>query len=570
MNKPRALPSSRGLVRPALLVAVCWAIGLCLAHVAFATDGGLPAPVIADASVPDAGVAAPASDLPDADRQRRVRRYRDAAVDAPPDVMDAAIDAPIDAAPIDAPPPDAALDAPNAAVLEAQAQERAVDAPVVEAQPEGAPASTESTVFALKIIFGLAVLLALAYVGGHRRTLRLQERLGIRGAISAGFPFIALGVIAALPSVGILSGDVLPKLRPILQFGLGWIGFIIGAQLDIRVLDRVPAGSAYLMLIEALAPFAVVAAACGAVMTLGFGLPLTSLAAWRDIILLGTAAAMTAPRRFRGFANRTWYEGKGADALLAQLDEIVGVVGLLFMMAYFRDDTGAPVHLPGTWWLFITLGIGVVIGILIFAMIRVPRTGAEFLAVVLGVVAFASGLSGVLRLSPIVVCFVAGVLVTNFPNDQRASVFKILNHLERPLHLLFLMIAGAVWSVTDPRGWALVPLFVVARIAGKWLGIFAGKRVVGSELPSAFTESRGLVLPMSTLSIALVVSIERFRDPGLSWVVTAVIAGAVVTELIVGVLPDPEKQQPAPLANASGSLPRVPVDELDDGEEAPE
>jgi hypothetical protein len=69
---------------------------------------------------------------------------------------------------------------------------------------------------------------------------------------------------------------------------------------------------------------------------------------------------------------------------------------------------------------------------------------------------------------------------------------------------------------------------------------------------------------MSTLSIALVVSIERFRDPGLSWVVTAVIAGAVVTELIVGVLPDPDKPPLPPLANSSGSMPRPPVDELDE------
>mgnify|MGYP003345887960 CR=1 FL=1 len=65
-----------------------------------------------------------------------------------------------------------------------------------------------------------------------------------------------------------------------------------------------------------------------------------------------------------------------------------------------------------------------------------------FLAVVVGAIAFASGLAGYLRLSPIVICFLAGALVTNFPNDQRDSVFRILNHLERPLHLVFLMKIG--------------------------------------------------------------------------------------------------------------------------------
>ena len=64
-------------------------------------------------------------------------------------------------------------------------------------------------------------------------------------------------------------------------------------------------------------------------------------ATWRDMILLGTAAAMTAPRKFRGFANRTWHEGRGVDVLLGQLDELVGVIGLLFITAYFRDDAGS-------------------------------------------------------------------------------------------------------------------------------------------------------------------------------------------------------------------------------------
>lgn len=572
-------------MRRIVLVAICWCIGLALVvQLAFANDAGVAVPDAPTAGriAPDAGVlvpdaATPSVLAPDAfvvvqdalttralpEDARRRKRYRDAAVDAP---VDAAIDAPIDA-PLDAAVDAAVPDAPSAAALEAEAQERAVDAPVVETAPEGAPASKESTFFTLKIIFGLALLLALAYLGGHPRVLRIEERLGIRGAITAGFPFVALGVIASQPDVGILSADMLPKLRPLLQFGLGWIGFIIGAQLDIRVLDRVPTGSAYLILLEALAPFAVVATACGAVMTLGFGLPLDDLAVWRDIVLLGTAAAMTAPRRFRGFANRTWHEGRGADALLGQLDEIVGVAGLLFMMAYFRDDSASLVQLPGTWWLFIMLGIGVVVGVLVLALIRVPKSNAEFLAVVLGVLAFASGMSGVLRLSAIVVCFVAGVLVTNFPNEQRASVFKILNHLERPLHLLFLMVAGAVWSVTDWRGWALVPLFVIARITGKWLGIYAGRRVIGHVLPTVFTKNRELVLPMSTLSIALVVSVERFRDPGLSWVVTAVIGGSVLAEVLVGFSPAPNAQPLEPLSSASGTMTRVPLDELDDLDE---
>jgi Kef-type K+ transport system membrane component KefB len=430
--------------------------------------------------------------------------------------------------------------------------------------------TTTDTVFAVQVIGGLVALVVLAYLGGHRRVVQFQERLGIGGVITAGFPFVALGVIASRPAIGILGPEVIERLRPALHFGLAWLGFLIGAQLDIRVLDRVPRGTAYLIAVEAIAPFAVTAAGCGAVM-IGFGLPWREPDVWRDVILLGAAAAMTAPRKFRGFANQAWREGRGVDVLLAQLDELIGVIGLLFITAYFRDETASAWNLPGTAWVFVSLGLGVAIGVLIFAMIRVPVSNAEFLAVVLGGIAFAAGLAGYLRLSPIAVCFIAGVLVTNFPNDQRDSVFRILRHLERPVQLLFLIVAGAVWQPDDWRGWALIPLFVAGRTLGKYLGVIGSRAAVGAELPSGFADQRRLIAPLSGLSIALVISVPSLSpEAGLSWVVTAVIGGAIATELLIR---DRDPERAGAAARISGAFrrlggaggdPRVHEDDRDD------
>ncbi|HEU0032043.1 MAG TPA: hypothetical protein VFQ53_15525 [Kofleriaceae bacterium] len=476
-----------------------------------------------------------------------------AADDAQTVAVDAAAPAVGSAATEPAPPPAPAVSpAP-------QPPAHAPVAPPAKPKPEEHKTS-ENTWLAIKLIGGLVALLVLAYLGGDRRVVRFQEQLGISGVITAGFPFIALGLIASTSSVGILTGDVLQKLRPILHFGLGWLGFIIGAQLDIRLLDRVPKGTAYLILVEALGPFGITAAGCGAVM-IAFGLSWDDPAVWRDVILLGAAAAMTAPRKFRGFANRTWHEGRGVDVLLAQLDELVGVIGLLFITAYFRDTTTqATWQLPSTAWVFVSLGLGVAIGVLIFAMVRVPVSNAEFLAVVLGGIAFASGLAGYLHLSPIVICFIAGVFVTNFPNEQRESIFRILSHLERSVHLLFLIIAGAVWAVGDWRGWVLVPLFVLGRVVGKWTGVIASKTVVGALLPAGFADQRLLVSPVSSLSIALVISVQSlYSDPGLAWVVTAVIGGAVVTELLVQATAHADDAVAVEEHEAA-----APIDELDD------
>jgi hypothetical protein len=151
------------------------------------------------------------------------------------------------------------------------------------------------------------------------------------------------------------------------------------------------------------------------------------------------------------------------------------------------------------------------------------------------------------------------MLVTNFPNDRRDRILAILHHLERPVQLVFLIIAGAAWAPDDWRGWVLVPLFVAGRLAGKYVGVLASRAVVGAVLPTRFVERRQLVTPMSGLAIALVVSVPSLGgDLGLSWVVTAVIGGAVGTELLVQRTQQPD--EPAPLDEST----RVPIDELDD------
>ncbi len=491
----------------------------------------------------------------------------------------AVADAGPDAGPNDAGPNDAGLALADDAGV-AIAVVAALDAsPLADAgidpaavQPPPAPRQPgDRTGVVIRLVLGLTLLFVIAYLGGHRRVVKLQERLGVSGLIAAGFPFVALGVIVSRPSVGILTGDVLERLQPILHFGLGWLGFIIGAQLDIRVLDRVPKGTAYLIVVEAIGPFAATAAAC-AVLAHSLGISdWHTPEFWRDAIVVGAAGAMTAPRKFRGFANAGWREGRGVDQLTSQLDEIVGVIGLLFVCAYFRPTGAVDWQIPGTAWLFVSIGLGVAVGVLIFAMVRVPKSEGEFAAVVLGSVALGAGLGGYLYLSPIVVCFIAGALVVNFPCEQRDAIFRILNHLERPIHLLFLIVAGASWEVTALSPWLIVPAFAVARIAGKWMGATTALSTVGKLLPAGFADSRVLVSPLSPLAIALVVSLQGSAG-GLPspWLVTVVVGGAIITELAVQ-LTSPSVPRGAapvqlPLVAADGSN---PIDELDDGDTAP-
>ena len=387
----------------------------------------------------------------------------------------------------------------------------------------------------LKVVVGLSLLLLLAYAGSHSKVLKLEERLKVSQLVTAGFPFVLLGLFAQHSSIGILSESVLESIQPLLHFGLGWLGFIVGLQFDVRVLDRVPRGTGVRLVMEAGVPFVLVTVVCALVM-LSFGQSISDPTFWRDAVVLGVAGAMTAPRTSRGLLSKGWKKADTTDALISQLDEIVGIVGLLFLAAYYRPAKAAIAwQLPETAWLFITFGIGATLGFLLYIMMRTKLTRGEFFAITLGFVAFGSGFAGMLELSPVVVCCVGGILLANFPGDQRKQLESTLALVERPIHLVFLTVVGAFWHFGDWRGWLLLPCFLAARIIGKWIGIKFGDQALRTQGIKVSNEHRDIVMPLSILAIAIVVSVQSLyhTDGAIPWIVTAVIGGAFITEILV-------------------------------------
>jgi len=427
----------------------------------------------------------------------------------------------------------------------------------------------------IKTILGLIALLALAYLGGHPRMRRIEQRLRISQVVTAGFPFVALGVVAALPSVGVLTHSVLDDLTPLLRFGLGWIGFVTGHRFETRSFDGLPKGTASAVGFATAMPFLTVVTAASVLLLFSSEWSETTFhdpVFLRDALILGTAGAMTArtaARLVSGVSNGNF--SRVRLARIIQLEEFAGIAGLAFIAAYFRP-TGPDIgwQLPGTAWLFLTIGLGATIGILAYVLLRRPASGAESVVLLLGTVAFASGLASALHLSPIVVCFVAGVLLANFPSDSKAKLGEALGRLERPIYLLFLVMVGAILEIDDWRGWVLGAVFVVARLVGKWLSanFIARYTDFDAHADENWLASRG---PIGQLAIAIVVSAQLlFPEGSIPIIVTAVLMGAIVTEILVQILARGGGSPKSGIANLSDGEVSAPADpDSEGGGEAP-
>jgi len=497
-----------------------------------------------------AGTAASTVHAEDAGRRaRRTARPLDAGLDAAaPDATGTPDDA---ALADDAAGPDAQVDAgeaPRDEPLEAEPLHETTALPPAPPDPQIAPivlgrdavaepppvASEDRPQLVIATLLGLLGLMALAYLGGHPRVQALERRLGVSQVITAGFPFVLLGLFARHPRVGLLSDTLLADMSPLLRIGLGCIGFVAGFRFSVQVRAVPPAEVMRVAACATAIPFALVSAVSGGTLLLfsgDLGAPaLRDPVFIRDAIILGTAGAMTAR------TSTALFRTDDSERLLARvlrLEELAGIVGLAVVAAYFRPRGASSWLLPGTGWLLLTVGLGTTLGLLVHLIFRKAQDGPELVLLMLGSIGFGAGIAGYLLLSPVVVSFLAGTCLALFEQSHKERIRAALRRLERPIYLLSLIVIGALWQVDDVRGWILAPIFTAARFAGKWLGTRLGERTSGVRM--SLEERQALaVSPMGPLAIAIVVNAQLLYPGGsISPIVAAVIGGAILTEIVV-------------------------------------
>jgi Kef-type K+ transport system membrane component KefB len=286
-----------------------------------------------------------------------------------------------------------------------------------------------------------------------------------------------------------------------------------------------------------------------------------ALAILRDASIVGLAGALSAPTLVRA--------GEGRAAQLSRaigvLDDVFGVIALACLAAWLRPATEGW-SLPGVGWVFVTFGMSMTLGLVVYALLKSTDSAAERTSLLLGSVCFTAGMAGAFELPPLVVCFLAGVLLRNLPGEEKDDLLVVFDRLERPIYLVFLLIVGALWRIDDWRGWALLPVFVLARVGGRWLGARTARRLPEEARPPELetTSARELVTPpMGQLAIAFVVTAQAlYESPAIRAIVTAVIGGSIVSEVLVQVGARRDRAASSPVA--------VEVEAADAPEEAGE
>lgn len=401
------------------------------------------------------------------------------------------------------------------------------------AHASGGDGGSDSTVVVVALIFMVA--------GAYLLTHFVVERMQRLFLVLTGLEYVLLGVLLG-PHVPleIPAFSHIDDLLPIVALAVGWIGLLRGMELSFRrYRGEITLGVSRVVVVQALVAGGLTATAAYYAFSSGWlfpvGTPGTDAVVgprqlWMAVGVMGCAAAAGSVAPLELLEQRYSLSGPMPERLrrMAGLSDLLAIVvfGLLVCVLH-QVDPSALVQPSATEWAVVSIGLGVTLGILFTPFLGEDDSeNGRFLAMV-GIIVLASGAAYFLDLSPLLVNLCLGAVLVNTAKTGR-QIHATLERTKRPMGLVLLVFAGALWRPVDPVAAACVSAaYIFLRVAGKaigtWLASFGS-----SHRPDAY---RALIAH-GEVSVAMAVSFRLvFEGPAVDLAYTAILASVVVNDL---------------------------------------
>lgn len=391
----------------------------------------------------------------------------------------------------------------------------------------------------MKLVLAATLVTVLAFLGSRLPALqrplsRVRLPLGVQSLLLSGTEFVLLGLLLGHAGLRILDEQTLAGLYPFVGLGLAWIGLLFGVQWEARILRGLSLTGTAAALGQA--------AFTGAVVAVPFFYLFDHLFPMeRGFALLGAVvvAAAASDTAQSGLALAVRSLGGGETTrrnpivqllrYVTDLDGLVGVIaiGLAACVPVLHSGQSLP------FWLAVSVGLGLVLGLLVVFLTAHRLGEEELLLILLGTVLFSGGLSLHLSLSPLLVNLVAGSVIANLAGERaRASIRTVLMRGEHAIYVLFLIVVGADWNLGSTAVAGLVVAYLVLRSLGKMAGAWLFFRSLRAQLPQAPRLGLGL-LSHGGMAVAIVVNLQQIHRSALTdAVISVVLVGVVVSELV--------------------------------------
>jgi hypothetical protein len=378
----------------------------------------------------------------------------------------------------------------------------------------------------------LVAVVAAGYLAARLAAGALARRL----LIVSGAEYLVLGVLLGPRVAGLISANVIDSFGPFITLAIGWIGAAIGSEFHLKRMLRFRGELYQVAFIEAVLVVVLVGGAMLAVFTRGLGVPLEAAVA--PAAILGAIAVTTSASGIALAARRLARDRAARTPLLRQLqvaggmDAAVGILAFSIMLCLVHVPPPGNVRPPTpTEWAVISLGIGIVGGIVYHLFLGGERDPDRLFIALAGAITLASGAAAYARLSPLLPTMLIGAILANTARN-RHDIGAVLHRVQRPLYLVLLIFAGAAWRVPG-GGWAIpLAVFILIRLIAKLGSARLATRLSG--MSGVLGRDWGLALiGQGSLAAAIALNYRIFDDSDISNVVfTVALVSVLATDLL--------------------------------------
>jgi Kef-type K+ transport system membrane component KefB/CBS domain-containing protein len=384
--------------------------------------------------------------------------------------------------------------------------------------------------FDINILFLLGIALFAGTIGGRIfQMMRIPQVVG----------YIIIGVLVGIMGADLINADVLEKVKPINYFALGLIGFMIGGELRAEVFKKY--GKQFLVMVfaEGLGAFFLVSPLVGAIVWAFTGdIRLASVIA----LVIGAISSATDPAS----TMQVLWENKARGVLTSAVTAIVALDDALALTLYAiatsiatflsrgagSDLIAAFVHLG--YELCGAVVVGLVCALVLKATFTFLKDPERLLPFSIGLILLAIGISQIFHLDIILAAMVFGCVSANTIPKGSDETFDLVKRFSPPIYVLFFVFVGAQLNLRNISGMiaCLIVAYVIARSAGKVIGVYLGARV--SRAPLKVQRYAGACL-FTQAGVAVGLSIiagNRFPNEISDVIITVIAATTFIVQLI--------------------------------------
>lgn len=387
----------------------------------------------------------------------------------------------------------------------------------------------------MDVIFSIGILIFIGYLAGE-----LAEKIQLP-KISG---YILAGLLLNPDLSGIMSYEFVDQTDPLLSISLSVITFSIGGSLSIQNLKTTGSKILTLTVMESL--FAFISVFLFMFFTLYFFIHIfESVHVVIAIsLVLASLAAPTDPSATLAVIHEYKAKGEVSSTIIgiAAFDDIVGIIIYTLVIAFAAFFLGkSDIEFSSTLLdLGLNIGgallVGGLIGLLFYLVTKIFKKQEEGTLIVLTIslILLSYGVADYFGFESLLATIALGTVVVNF-NPLSDKIFKLIErYTDELIFVVFFTLSGMQLSLSSITGsYALILIYIIARIIGKYSGIYTGAKIVKSDSKVKKYTAGGLI-PQGGIVIGLALLLAKdpvFKETG-SIIMGVVIGAALIHEII--------------------------------------